>query len=95
MLQAISKANHNSRFVYVMDTRPKVTPKQKPFPNTFARFINIRSVYFNSSCKKMKFFKCALCITGFNTTETVKKKKSYQKICNYFIFICPAVECVS
>lgn len=24
MLQAISKANHNSRFVYVMDTRPKV-----------------------------------------------------------------------
>ncbi|MEQ2182768.1 Myotubularin- protein 6 [Goodea atripinnis] len=24
MLQAISKANHNSRFVYVMDTRPKL-----------------------------------------------------------------------
>lgn len=25
MLQAIMKANHNSRFVYVMDTRPKVS----------------------------------------------------------------------
>lgn len=24
MLQAISKANHNSRYIYVMDTRPKV-----------------------------------------------------------------------
>lgn len=25
MLQAISKASHNSRYIYVMDTRPKVT----------------------------------------------------------------------
>lgn len=30
MLQAISKANHNSRFVYVMDTRPKVASEKEP-----------------------------------------------------------------
>lgn len=32
MLQAISKANHNSRFVYVMDTRPKVAAQNKLSP---------------------------------------------------------------
>lgn len=35
MLQAIMKANHNSRFVYVMDTRPKVSRSfAANFPHT-------------------------------------------------------------
>lgn len=51
MLQAISKANHNSRFVYVMDTRPKVASgNELLLPQVCSQFKNGVRIAVLSSC---------------------------------------------
>ncbi|KAG7525105.1 myotubularin-related protein 6 [Solea senegalensis] len=65
MLQAISKANHNSRFVYVMDTRPKLNAlanraagkgyeNEDNYSNIRFQFVGIENIHvMRSSLQKM------------------------------------------
>ncbi len=53
MLQAISKANHNSRYIYVMDTRPKVE-----YHNCFT-FMHLADTFIQSD------FRCIQAICFF------------------------------
>uniref|UniRef100_A0A8C2I804 Myotubularin related protein 6 n=1 Tax=Cyprinus carpio TaxID=7962 RepID=A0A8C2I804_CYPCA len=56
MLQAISKANHNSRYIYVMDTRPKLNAlanraagkgyeNEDNYPNIRFQFVGIENIH--------------------------------------------------
>ncbi|XP_072306731.1 myotubularin-related protein 6 [Eucyclogobius newberryi] len=65
MLQAISKANHNSRFVYVMDTRPKLNAlanraagkgyeNEDNYSNIRFQFVGIENIHvMRSSLQKL------------------------------------------